>query len=162
MDETVTHICTICTRVKFYTRMEIFTPCVPFIRHLIVSIRTRFHLIFGIRYTVLRRFEYAGFECSKHYANTPMQYTSIIYSCENDNFQVKIIIFFSSFFFKHFLRYILETPHRGVSNEYPQSMFYSKNKKNVYPCVPQVYYVRGYTSHGHVSLMEGNDSNSEV
>ena len=61
MDETVTHICTICTRVKFYTRVEICTLCVPFIRHLIVSIRTRFHLTFGIRYSVLMRFEYAVF-----------------------------------------------------------------------------------------------------
>ena len=89
-----------------------------------------------------------------------MQYTSIFYRCENDNFQVKIILFF--FFFLQTFINILETPHRGVSNEYPQSMFYSKNKKNVYPCAPQVYYVRGYTSHGHVILMEGNDSNSEV
>ena len=26
--------------------------------------------------------------------------------------------------------YTLEPPHRGSSNEYPQSMFWSKNKKN--------------------------------
>ena len=26
--------------------------------------------------------------------------------------------------------YTLEPPHRGGSNEYPQSMFWSKNKKN--------------------------------
>ena len=31
----------------------------------------------------------------------------------------------------------LEPPRRGGSNEYPQSMFLSKNKKNkVYPCKP--------------------------
>ena len=30
--------------------------------------------------------------------------------------------------------YLLEPPHRGGSNEYPQSMFLSRNKKyNVYP-----------------------------
>ena len=30
--------------------------------------------------------------------------------------------------------YSLEPPHRGGSNEYPQSMFYSRNKNdNVYP-----------------------------
>ena len=28
--------------------------------------------------------------------------------------------------------YTLEPPHRGGSNEYPQSMFWSKNKKNKY------------------------------
>ena len=31
--------------------------------------------------------------------------------------------------------YTLEPPHRGGSNEYPQSMFWSKNKKNRY-CIP--------------------------
>ena len=37
--------------------------------------------------------------------------------------------------------YSLEQPHRGGSNEYPQSMFLSRNKKNkVYPCKPQFYY----------------------
>ena len=32
---------------------------------------------------------------------------------------------------------------RGGSNEYPQSMFLSKYKKNnVYPCKPQFYYIK--------------------
>ena len=36
--------------------------------------------------------------------------------------------------------YSLEPPPRGGSNEYPQSMFLSRNKKNnVYPCKPQSY-----------------------
>ena len=39
--------------------------------------------------------------------------------------------------------YSLEPPHRGGSNEYPQSMFLSRNKKNkVYPCKPQFYYIK--------------------
>ena len=39
--------------------------------------------------------------------------------------------------------YSLEPPRRGGSNEYPQSMFWSRNKKNnVYPCKPQFYYVK--------------------
>ena len=34
--------------------------------------------------------------------------------------------------------YSLETPQRGGSNEYPQSIFLSRNKKNnAYPCKPQ-------------------------
>ena len=43
--------------------------------------------------------------------------------------------------------YSLEPPHRGSSNEYPQSMFLSRNKKNnVYPCKPQFYYIKvGFT-----------------
>ena len=40
-------------------------------------------------------------------------------------------------------RYSLEPPHRGESNEYPQAMFLSRNKKNnVYPCEPQFYYIK--------------------
>ena len=39
--------------------------------------------------------------------------------------------------------YPLEPPRRGSSNEYPQSMFLSRNKKNnVYPCKPQFYYIK--------------------
>ena len=39
--------------------------------------------------------------------------------------------------------YSLEPPHRGGSNEYPQSMFFSRNNKNnVYPCKPQFYYIK--------------------
>ena len=36
----------------------------------------------------------------------------------------------------------LEPPRRGGSNEYPQSMFLSRNKKNVYPCKPKFYYIK--------------------
>ena len=39
--------------------------------------------------------------------------------------------------------YSLEPPQRGGSNEYPQSMFLSRSKKNnVYPCKPQFYYIK--------------------
>ena len=41
--------------------------------------------------------------------------------------------------------YSLEPPRRGRggSNEYPQSMFLSRNKKNnVYPCKLQFYYIK--------------------
>ena len=39
--------------------------------------------------------------------------------------------------------YSLEPPRRGGSNEYPQFMFLSRNKKNnVYPCKPQFYYIK--------------------
>ena len=55
----------------------------------------------------------------------------------------------SDFFFFHIsvqnidCGYSLEPPRRGGSNEYPQSMFLSRNKKNnVYPCKPQFYYIK--------------------
>ena len=39
--------------------------------------------------------------------------------------------------------YSLEPPRRGGSNEYPQSMFLSRNKRNnVYPYKPQFYYIK--------------------
>ena len=39
--------------------------------------------------------------------------------------------------------YSLEPPRQGGSNEYPQSMFLNRNKKNnVYPCKPQFYYTK--------------------
>ena len=39
--------------------------------------------------------------------------------------------------------YSLEPPRRGGSNEYPHSMFLSRNKKNnVYPCKPQFYCIK--------------------
>ena len=39
--------------------------------------------------------------------------------------------------------YSLEPPRRGGSNEYPQSMFLSGNKKNnVYPYKPQFCYIK--------------------
>ena len=43
--------------------------------------------------------------------------------------------------------YTLEPPRRGGSNEHPQSMFWSKNKKKrqVYPSIPQFFYIKvGY------------------
>ena len=39
--------------------------------------------------------------------------------------------------------YSLEPPRRGGSNEYPQSTFLSKNKKNnIYPFKPQFYCIK--------------------
>ena len=39
--------------------------------------------------------------------------------------------------------YLLEPPRRGDSNEYPQYMLLSRNKKiNVYPCKPQFYCIK--------------------
>ena len=39
--------------------------------------------------------------------------------------------------------YFLEPPRWGGSNEYPQSMFLSRNNKNnIYPRKPQFYYIK--------------------
>ena len=51
--------------------------------------------------------------------------------------------FFNSFAQNIDCGYTLEQPHQGGSNEYPQSMFWIKNKKNRYTRVkPQYYYMK--------------------
>ena len=58
-------------------------------------------------------------------------------------FRQKIQIFFHISAQNIDCGYSLEPPRRGGSNEYPQSMFLSRNKKNnVYPCKPQFYYIK--------------------
>ena len=49
-----------------------------------------------------------------------------------ENFQPKIFDIFLIFAQNIDCGYTLEPPHRGGSNKYPQSMFWSKNKKNRY------------------------------
>ena len=52
-------------------------------------------------------------------------------------FSRKMFIFFLIFAQNIDCGYTLEPPRRGGSNEYPQSMFWSKNKKNRYtPAFP--------------------------
>ena len=50
--------------------------------------------------------------------------------------------------------YKLEPPRRGGSNGYAQSMFGGKNKKKGIPLHTPVLLLRGYSTHGHVFLME--------
>ena len=66
-----------------------------------------------------------------HHANMSVQYTAIFHGCKNDNFQMKIFDIFLIFAQNIYCGYTLEPPQRGGSNEYPQSMFWSKNKKNI-------------------------------
>ena len=49
-----------------------------------------------------------------------------------ENFQLKNFDIFLIFAQNIDCVYTLEPPRRGGSNEYPQSMFWSKNKKNRY------------------------------
>ena len=60
--------------------------------------------------------------------------------------------------------YSLEPPQWGSSNEYPQSIFFSINKKNnVYPCKPQFYYIkRGSKLYRHVFVMLTNENFIQV
>ena len=67
-----------------------------------------------------------------HYENMPMQYTEIFKAVKNENFQKKIFAIFLIFAQNIDCGYTLEPPRRVGSNEYPQSMFWNKNKKNRY------------------------------
>ena len=78
---------------------------------------------------------------------------------KNENFQIKNSDNFLYFCSKHRLWYSLEPPRRGGSNEYPRSMFLSRNKKNnIYPCKPLFYYMKvgfkgGGQTYRHVFTM---------
>ena len=68
-----------------------------------------------------------------------MQCTEIFKVLENENFQQKMfdifLIFAQNIDWVH--NYTLEPLHRGGSNDYPQSMLWSKNGKNRYtPAYP--------------------------
>ena len=62
---------------------------------------------------------------------------------KNENFQMKKSDIFHISAKNIDCGYSLEPPRRGGSNEYPQSMFLSRNKENnVYPYKPQFYYIK--------------------
>ena len=67
-----------------------------------------------------------------------------IFPPKNENFQLKISGIFHISAQNIDCGYSLEPSQRGGSNEYPQSMFLSRNKKNnVYPCKPEFNYTKG-------------------
>ena len=68
-----------------------------------------------------------------HYENLPMQNTEIYREVGKFSLEKKKDIFL--IFAQNIdCGYTFEPPRRGGSNEYPQSMFWSKNKKNM--CTP--------------------------
>ena len=80
-------------------------------------------------------------------ATTPLRnhaYSNILKTLQKkkENFQIKKSDIFRISAQNIYCGYSLEPPRRGGSNEYPQSMFLSRHKKNVYPCKPQFYYIK--------------------
>ena len=71
-----------------------------------------------------------------HSAKTLRKHAHVIYRIffgfKNENFHRKKFDIFLIFAQNIDCGYSLEPPRRGGSNEYPQSMFWSKNKKNRY------------------------------
>ena len=67
-----------------------------------------------------------------------MQYTEIFLALKLENFQLKNFDSFLIFSQNIDCGHKLEPPRRGGSNEYPQSMFWSKNKKKMFtPAYPR-------------------------
>ena len=62
-----------------------------------------------------------------HYENMPMQLTAIFHGCKKDNYQLNMFDYFHIFAQTKDCGYSLDG-----SNEYPQTMFKSKNKKIMY------------------------------
>ena len=75
-----------------------------------------------------------------------MIYSNFFFRSKIDNFQQKNDIFLM-FAPNIDCGCTLEPPRRGGSNEYPQSMFWNKNKKNRYtPANPSFFYIMvGFT-----------------
>ena len=78
-----------------------------------------------------------------YYENTPIQKYRKFHLQKLKIFQIKNSDIFQISAQNIDCGYSLEPPRRGGSNEYPQSMFLSRNKKNnVYPCKPQFFYIK--------------------
>ena len=78
-----------------------------------------------------------------HYENKPIQIYRKFITKKNENFQIKKFDIFQISAQTIDCGYSLEPPRRGGSNEYPQSMFLSRNKNNnVYPRKPHFYYMK--------------------
>ena len=76
---------------------------------------------------------------NKHYENSPIQIYRKFHLQKAENFQMKNSDSFHISAKSIDCGYSLEPSRRGGSNEYPQSMFLSRNKENkVYPCKPPV------------------------
>ena len=76
------------------------------------------------------------------------------FTTQNENFQIKNSDIFHISAQNIDRGYSLEPPRWGGSNEYPQSMFLSRNKKNnVYPYKPQKWGLRGSELYRYVFVM---------
>ena len=81
-----------------------------------------------------------------------------MYHQKNENFQIKNSNIFHISAQNIDCGYSLKPPRRGGSNENPQSMFLSRNKKNnIYPCKLQFFFIKvgfkGVKLYRHVFVM---------
>ena len=99
----------------------------------IYAVRFKYAVDFYLSYSIV----------ACHYENTPIQIYRKFHHQKNWEFSDKNSDIFRISVQNIDCGYSLEPPHRGGFNEYPQSMFLSRNKKNhVYPCKPQFYFIK--------------------
>ena len=78
-----------------------------------------------------------------HYENKPIHIYWKFYQQKIQKFSDKSSVIFHISAQNIDCGYSLEPPWWGGSNEYPQSMLLSRNKKNnIYPCKPQFYFIK--------------------
>ena len=83
-----------------------------------------------------------AFSLRKH-AYSNIQKCTENFTTKNWKFSNKKLWYFSYFSSKHRLWVLFRTARRCGSNEYPQSMFKNRTKKNnVYTCTPPFYYIK--------------------
>ena len=79
----------------------------------------------------------------RHYENMPIQIYWKLYYQKNEEISDENSDMFHISAQTIECGYPLEPPRQGGSNEYPQSMFLSRNKKNnVWSYKPQFYYIK--------------------
>ena len=100
--------------------------------------------LFESQLSVVRLFYGSCISEQFHITKTRLfKYIEKILQPEKEKFQIKKSDIFLISVQNIDCGYSLEPPWRGGCNEYPQSMFLSRNKKNnVYPCKPQFYYIK--------------------
>ena len=112
---------------------------VPGNYHNLDVFRTDCTRILSIRFHTLSPLHFCSFILRKHAYSNILK----IFSPKNENFEIKISDIFHMSSQTHRLWYSFARPCRGGLNEYQQSMFLSRNKKNdIYTCKPQFYYIR--------------------
>ena len=112
--------------------------------NLVVQVLTDCKVTWSILNNLLPRLHYHTVEVSirlkSDIVRTIIMYIQITFTTKKWKFSDKKFWYFFFFFFFHISAQNID--QRGGSNEYPQSKFLSRNKKDsAYPCKPQFYYI---------------------
>ena len=87
-----------------------------------------------------------------HYENTPSQIYRKFHLQKTENFHIKNSDIFHISAQNIDCGYSLEPPRRGGPNEYPQSMFLSRNKKIIYTPVNPSFLIYTLRKHAYSNI----------